>query len=294
MSDLNGSGTKWILKLSLFIMFISLLIFRGEFVQAAPAVMVTDVSGSVSTSSGHVALLDQLSEGSEIRLGSDAFVVVVYLKSGKQTRVDGPGLAKVGGDDVMVSGGARQQSKQIHYKGIEGNALAINPVQTQVAGVIMRGEHTRPRVELDNLRSAYAAQAHPTFRWHTTAPAERFHFRLEDEKGKVIHSEVVQTRSLQLPEAIQLNPDQRYTWYLKATFSGKSSDSDWGDFVLLSEQARDEVAKRKPAKDASFSDQLLYAVWLEQHELFDAAVKQWEFLSSQRPEDQRLKALRQP
>jgi hypothetical protein len=54
---------------------------------------------------------------------------------------------------------------------------------------------------------------------------------------------------------------------------------------------RQQVASLKPATNASISDRVAYAAWLEQLELKDEARTVWRTLAAERPDDRRLEAL---
>jgi len=263
--------------------------------------MVTDLSGQVSKTGANpatLALLDQLQAGDEIKLERAAYVVLVYLESGLEirvdaSRVDDSGLARIGDKGVIVSQGARQQSKQIHYKSMAGERVHIDPVQTQIAGIVMRAEE-RPSVELDNLQDTLVMQSHPLFRWHSTIAASRYHFKLNNAHDEMLYEKNTRALSLQLPDNIKLKPGQSYIWYVKAQFADGMIDSDWGKFRLLSSARQEQVRQRKPAPEASFSEHVLYAVWLEQYKLFDAALQQWADLAALRPKNKVLQSMKLP
>ncbi|MDQ6969168.1 MAG: hypothetical protein Q9M16_01475 [Mariprofundus sp.] len=266
-----------------------------------PVLMVIDISGQVSKTGANpatIALLDQLQAGDEIKLERAAYVVLVYLKSGLEirvdaSRVDDSGLVRIGHKGVIVSQGARQQSKQIHYKSMAGERVHIDPVQTQIAGIVMRAE-ARPSVELDNLQDTLMMQSHPLFRWHSTLAASRYHFKLNNAQDEMLYEKNTRALSLQLPDNIRLKPGQSYIWYVKAQFADGMIDSDWGKFRLLSSARQNQVRQRKPAPEASFSEQVLYAVWLEQYKLFDAALQQWADLAALRPKNKVLQSMKLP
>jgi hypothetical protein len=67
--------------------------------------------------------------------------------------------------------------------------------------------------------------------------------------------------------------------------------SNFGDFGLASQRLREEVSARKPRADASFSDRLAYAVWLDTNELTDAGREMWKRLAAERPGDDQLRRM---
>ena len=55
-----------------------------------------------------------------------------------------------------------------------------------------------------------------------------------------------------------------------------------------------ETETLRPKEDASFSDRVAYAVWLDSVDLSDAAREVWRRLSRERPDEERLRQLAGP
>ena len=64
-----------------------------------------------------------------------------------------------------------------------------------------------------------------------------------------------------------------------------------GDFSIAPVELRARADTLRPAPNASVSERVAFAAWLEQMELRDEARKYWKALVAEWPEDNKLKSL---
>jgi hypothetical protein len=57
-----------------------------------------------------------------------------------------------------------------------------------------------------------------------------------------------------------------------------------GDFTTATAELRQQVSQRRPGKNASFSERVMFATWLESQQLDDAARGVWTVLAKERPD----------
>jgi hypothetical protein len=91
--------------------------------------------------------------------------------------------------------------------------------------------------------------------------------------------------SIQVPEHLALAEDTAYTWGLETLLPDGARTRRSGSLKVVPRPVRDQLQAAKPGLDAPFSERLVYAAVLEQHELHGEARSYWRSLAKERPED---------
>ena len=266
---------------------------------AAPALgegvaLVTDVSGKVvqegAPGRGRISILSEIASGARLQLEESARLTAVYLKSGDEYTFAGAAQIQFGASEPQVLSGASPQKRTVSI-GKGGKDVAIKLGGVAQAGFVMRGSRTTGRIRLLTLAGTKTLESSPEFRWQETGPGIRYHFRLIDDAGKVLHETEVEGTTLRFPAAIRLREGVSYAWELSAQLNDGRRYVIPGDFSLASAALRAQVETLRPAEGAPVAERVLFAVWLERSELRDEARKYWKALAAERPDDAGLRAL---
>lgn len=274
------------------LLFLTSLLFLSLWAAAADSpAMVTDLQGKASLGDGakrgEIGILASLPGGAKLTLADKARLVLVYLKSGQEYELTGPGSYRVGPAAPQPLEGAKP-AKQRALPGAYGTAR-IDTVGKAQAGLVMRSVFIHP-ITLTQPAGSLIMADRPTFRWEAVPGAARYRFELDDDTGAVVVEASPDTPSFALPEGVSLKEGIVYNWGVE-TKTGNQKHSGWGQFALLAKAERQRLERLRPAAEAPFSERVLYAAELERLGLKDDARPLWKALAAERPEDTRLKEL---
>lgn len=260
---------------------------------AAPAMaqgvaMVTDVSGRVS-GPGTITILSEIAADARLQLDAGSRLVAIYLKSGDEYTFTGPAQVQFRAAEPQVIQGAKPQKKASPLG--KGGNVTIKPVGVAQAAYVMRSGRTTARIKLLTLSGTRSLESSPEFRWQAIEPGVKYRVELTDDTGRSLHESEVDGTSLRLPGSVKLREGASYTWEVSARAADNRRYVSAGDFSLASADLRAQAESLRPADSAPVSERVAYAAWLEQMELRDEARKYWRALSTERPEDAKLKAL---
>lgn len=280
------------LRKSFFGLFFFLILFPQVASAAEPVAMVTDVKGAArlkqNTKSTPLAVLAYLAPGEEIELDAGAHLVLTYFVQSTEFTFKGPAQITIQPEKAKAISGVGEIRKLDNEKSSPVKKFIQNGKITQAA-FAMRSLPTSKPVLQSPLNSKIIS-ATPTFRWKALDDTAKYQLVLTDEHGAVLHDEFTETNSWQLSSTNVLRHGASYNWKVVALMkSGESFSSDKGSFTIADEDAIKSIEARRPAADASFSDRVLYAVYLETEGFREAAHTVWQELGKERPDDANLR-----
>jgi len=259
---------------------------------AAPVAVVTDVQGrSVLQGTGAarpLAMLTEIEGDAQVQLDDKARLVVLYFATGEEFALRGAALVQFKAAAPEALSG-NPPEKRAGNKG--GSDLRIKPGGVTQAAVRMRVAVEGPKLRLLRLSDTVTLETRPKFRWTKLEPGLEYRFELTDDTGRILYEAKVTGRSLKLPESVQLKPNALYTWEISTRLRNGTRYNSAGDFTLATPELREQVERMRPAEQATVSELVAFALWLEQVDLKDEARKYWSMARAQRPDDSRLKAL---
>lgn len=265
---------------------------------AEPAVaavaMVTDLEGKAvlldDSRKPAVSILSEVRQDARIQIEAGSRLVAVYLGSGQSWEIKGPAVVRFRPPQPDAESGAKP--KPLGNALSKGNQeIRIKPVAVAQAAIVMRSVKPSLKLRLLNPLGNKTLEERPTFAWASLAPNIPYHFALLDETGKTLYEATVPDTSLQLPAQLQLKEAATYTWMVSAQHPEGMNFSNASDFSLASAELRRQVEALRPAGNASFSERVAFAAWLEQMALRDEARKYWQAAAAERPDDPRLKVM---
>ena len=260
----------------------------------AAVAMVTDLEGKAvlldDSRKPAVSILSEVRQDARIQIEAGSRLVAVYLGSGQSWEIKGPAVVRFRPPQPDAESGAKP--KPLGNALSKGNQeIRIKPVAVAQAAIVMRSVKPSLKLRLLNPLGNKTLEERPTFAWASLAPNIPYHFALLDETGKTLYEATVPDTSLQLPAQLQLKEAATYTWMVSAQHSEGMSFSNASDFSLASAELRRQVEALRPAGNASFSERVAFAAWLEQMALRDEARKYWQAAAAERPDDPRLKVM---
>ena len=258
---------------------------------AAVVAMVTDLQGKASIVESGVArsvnILAELEAGVQVQLQAGATLVVLYLDGGDEYVLKGPALAvfRTGQPEVVNGLKAEKRSPAL------GNGVRIKPVGMAQGAVVLRSLMPGARIRLLSLNGTRVLETEPEFRWQEMQPGLKYEFALSDDTGRALFETQVEGAALKLPANLPLKDGASYRWELSARLPDGRRYSNAAVFSIATPELRAQAVAFRSGAMAAVSARVSYAAWLDQVELKDEARKYWRALSSERPDDERLKAL---
>ena len=262
--------------------------------QSSGIAFVTDVKGDAAMDAGKVTLMAEVKKGARISCTKECAVGVMYLISGKEYVLKGPGDFLVGDTEVTAKIGPPPTMRETNWKVSSKVVTAV--AQTSSASIRMRSLGSPQKTDVAPLlaerliypRDTNVATLQPAFRWASANPKGPFEFELKANAGaKSVYKAKSNATSLALPRNIKLLPDSEYNWMVKAG----GNDVGMTTFKTLPAHSLDLTQKRKPDNKAPFSDWLLYALTLKEVGADQDAGEIWARLAKDRPDLPELTAL---
>ena len=254
---------------------------------------VTDVKGDAALDAGKASLMAEIKKGARISCAKECAVGVMYLLSGKEIVLKGPGDFVVGDSEVSAKIGPPPAMRETKWK--VSSQVVAQAANSSSASIRMRslGTAGKPEVALPAERLIYprdtsVATLQPAFRWASASGKGPYDFELKASgSAKPVYKAKARDLNLSLPGNVKLQPDMEYSWAVK---SG-ANDVGMTSFKTLPTHALDLTMKRKPDDKAQFSDWLLYALTLKDVGAEQDAAEVWSKLAKDRPDLPELAAL---
>ncbi|MET0081447.1 MAG: hypothetical protein ABW079_00420 [Sedimenticola sp.] len=280
----NRSGNRYPATLAGTVF--ALLITLMPQVVAASVAMIVDLLGTTTLERNGqqqpANLLDYLQTGDKLTLAKQSSLTLVYLKSAREYRYQGQARLIIGPEAPQQELGAPAQSRELSIMRETG----ISQQQLQgyeQAGLVMRSikpRKTTTRVSI--------TQAWPVVRWRGNHTAQRYQLVLSDLTGNILHRSEVDGTVYHPPGKLQLKRGKRYHWTVRPLQHPGEPHIGRAGFHLPTGQELEDLRARRPAKNAPFSDWVIYAVALERAGLPRDARKVWQWLADQRPDEKAL------
>jgi len=258
-------------------------------VLAAEAVaFVTNLKGEISVDGGSRPLLmAELAKGQKLAVGKDATLSVMYIQSGKEYVLKGPGGYAVGDREITSGSGTPPSARETPWRA--SSDVLVKVAQTQSASIRMRSmapaKETPAKLEFP-VRGAVST-LQPALRWAAVdgkAPAEVV-VSLAGAQDKPVFKAKAAGGTLKMP--MRLKPDTEYVW--SVTVSG--SELGKASFRTLPAASIEKADKRRPTDKAEFSDHVLYALLLQELGASQEAAELWGRLAQERGDLPEIAAL---
>jgi len=254
---------------------------------AQTVAFVTNLRGEVAVGNARPVMLAELARGAKVVVGNDAALSLMYAASGREFTLKGPGTYEVGEKEVVTVQGSPAVARSTEWRA-DGKVLT-QVAKTSSASVRMRSV-AKPRTETGPRllfpTEGGVATLQPTFRWKAAdanAPAELM--VLVPGQEKPLHKASAKGESYRLPA--KLKPGTEYAWVV----ASGGQEVGTGKFRTLDGETMKQVEKRRPTEKAEFSDQVLFAMYLQEVGATQEAHDAWARLARERTDLPELSAL---
>lgn len=251
---------------------------------ADPVAFVSDIRGDVVLDGrGRPPFLAELLPGSRLVLGTEAGAAVMYVVSGEEFSLKGPGVFVVGRQGVSATTGAAPSSRVPAQR-----ASASVLVETSRAATASLRMRSAPPPAMERAGLAYPVNARiatlqPTLRWNGK-PGIVHTVVVTSAAGKEVFRGNARATVLRLP--VPLVAGQGYWWSVAA---GESAVGE-SRFEILPADAI-AAAEKARAGARSFSDRVLLALVLQDLGAGADAREVWVQLAAERPDIPELAGL---
>jgi hypothetical protein len=248
---------------------------------------LTNLKGDVGLDgSARPALMSELAKGQKLALGNEATASVMFIQSGKEFVLKGPGEYVVNAADLSAAKGAKPGERQTEWR--TSQQVLVKVSQSSAASVRMRSLAPAKAEEPAKLQFPTAgsiATLQPTFRWAAAQPGPEITVSLASQRDKPVHKAKVSGDSFRMP--YKLKADAEYVWAI----SSAAGEVGNGAFKTLNADHITLAEKRKPSAKAEFSDRLMYALMLNELGATQEAQEAWSKLAAERADLPELAAL---
>lgn len=271
---------------------------------SAGIAFITDVKGAATHDANKAGLMAELKKGARLGCASTCEVGVMYLQSGKEFVLKGPGDFVVGDSEVVAKIGPPPKVRETEWK-VSGKTVNALSQATSSASIRMRSigadsslvkpDAAPPAERLLYPTKTTVATLQPAFRWASASEKGPFEFELKSNASpaKNVYKSKATSANLKLPNNMKLQPDAEYVWTVKTTAapatkdaksSGAGVEIGSSTFKTLPAHSLALTQKRKPIDKAEFSDWLLYALTLQELGAQQDAAEVFARLAKERPD----------
>ncbi len=263
------------------IVFVAALAITCTWAAATPVAMVTDLVGSATIDDGKaLELLDEINVDVNIIVSAESNLVVVYFDSGIEYTIAGQGRVSLKLAAPVSSDGATTKMRTL---GPAGEAIRINPAGKAQASLVLRDSDNEVTLELLSPINPRINDLRPEFTWQSVPGAKKYRFELTDSELDTVVEATVETSAFTLPEGVELEPGGTYMWEIVTQQTLGERISSYASFTVVSKAQQDMIKTLKPGPNASVSQQIVFAVWLDQNGFTDDAEKLWNAIKKVRP-----------
>jgi hypothetical protein len=259
--------------------FLSVFLLAAGAASAEGIAFITNMKGDVALDGNpRPTLLAELAKGQKLTLGADSQASVMFVASGKEYALKGPGQYLVKDAEVAVTSGLPPVTRDTQWHA--SNKVLVQVAQTSAASVRMRSIAMPPADTGPKLlypTQGNIATLQPTFRWR--APEEKSAGELVllvAGQEKPVHTARVSNGAYKM--SAKLRPDMEYTWIV--TIAGNEIGT--GRFRTLPSEALAHVETQRPSDKADFADRVMFALMLQDLGAAQDARESWSRLAQER------------
>jgi hypothetical protein len=174
----RGDMTEVHMKIILRALFASVAAIAALSVQAADGIaFISNLKGEVAVDGvPRPMLMSELAKGQKIVVGKEAQLAIMYIQSGKEYVLKGPGEYLVGEREITSGSGVPPAARETAWRA--SNQVLVKVAQTSSASIRMRSitpAKVEAKPKLDFPTQGAVTMLQPTLRWtipDANAPAE--------------------------------------------------------------------------------------------------------------------------
>ena len=261
-------------------------------VTAEPVVaMVVDLVGDIllRTDDGRksIQMLDSFGSGVEVHVKSNSYTTLVYLQSGRQFQVRGPGLFTVGLESPENASAHVLELSRLDS--VRGNSLrAGNGANFVQAAISLRGDGASAHARLISPVETRLRTSTPTFRWRGAPTPAKYRVLIFDTSGEPVWKAEIENQAGIIdagpPPTELLAAGGGFFWEVHEEREGGQEVIGTARFEVAGAQERKFLTQNAPADGAPFSERLAFALVLSSKGFHLEASEMWAELRRERPE----------
>jgi hypothetical protein len=257
-------------------------------VMAEPVAMVTDVGGVISAlengKARKIVLLSYLEPGTTLQLDSNAQLTATFFSKPVEYRFVGPAKLTVEQNRIVAGDGKTETHAVSLQKTSAAKKFTVAQRESVTQAVFeMRGG--RPGVLLnDPVDTNLIDGDAPGFSWDGPRPVGGYRLSLYGSQNQLLHQVSLTSKSW-TPAAGLLKAGNAYAWEIKAVLANGEVLTAKGNFSVTDSTTAKSIQAQTPQADSSFSERVLYAVFLEENGFKYDARRLWKELAKERPDD---------
>lgn len=253
---------------------------------AEPVAMVTDAGGGVFAvvdgKNKKIPLLAYLEPGTVIQLDAHAHVSITLFAKPVEYRFTGPAKLKVEEGRVLANDG-KADARPISLEKTSAAKKFTVAQRESVAQAAYEMRAGRPGLRLDDPVDTRLIGDDLVFNWDGPRPTDGYQLNLYDGSKQLLHQASVTANSW-TPSVGLLKAGNVYEWEIRATLENGEVLTARGSFSVADSAEAKAVLAQRPQAGASFSDRVLYAVFLEGAGFKYDARRIWKELARERPD----------
>jgi hypothetical protein len=248
---------------------------------------ISDLKGEVAVDGApRPALLAEVAKGQKISVGKDSQIAVMYIASGKEFVLKGPGEFVVKDAEIAAQNGPAPTARPTAWR--PAGEVRVQVAQASAASVRMRSvAPAKSEAPASFPAQGAVATLQPTFRWKGEAKARGDFMLLAPGEEKPVHIAKTLGESYRLP--VKLSPAREYAWSVAVAGNEVAA----GRFRTLPADKLARIEASRPAPTAEFSDRVMFALMLQEAGATQEAREAWTALSRERADLPELAAFAQ-
>lgn len=256
----------------------------STWVGVAPAqtvAIISDIKGEARIAGSPAKVMSELPKDGTLELARDARASVMFLATGKEFSIRGPGSFTVESEAIKTSIGAAPVARQTAWR--VSNDVIVKVSETAPASIRMRS--VSPRIELVSPTRGKLSTLKPTFAWQGGGADAAVQFELvegESQPREVVIAARATGEKFSLPPNVSLRPGKSYRWSVKRADNAENVAE--AAFATFSDADILRIARQRPRENAPLSDWVMYGLTLHDMGAYADAKVVWERLAKVRPE----------
>jgi len=256
-------------------------------VWAEPVAMVTDTSDGVfvisNGKSEKISLLSYLESGAAIQLNHNAHLSITLFFKPVEYRFTGPAKLTVEKERVVVREGMAE-TRTIALEKISAAKKFTVAQRESIAQAAYEMRAGKPGLRLDDPVDTRLIGDVLAFSWDGPRPMGGYQLSLYDSHKQLLYQTFLTANSW-TPSTGLLKAGNAYDWEIKAALENGEVLTARGNFSVADSATAKAIQAQSPQAGSSFSDRVLYAVFLEEKGFKYDARRLWRELAKERPDD---------
>lgn len=247
---------------------------------------ISNLKGDVALDGTRPILLAELARGQKLTLGRESAASVMFVATGKEYALKGPGEYLVKDNEMSATSGMPPMTRETAWK--PSGKVLVQTAQASAASVRMRSvppPKAAPGPHLVFPTQGNVATLQPTFRWEAADKSQSEFSLLVAGQEKPVHTVKLANAAYRLPA--KLLPDTDYIWVVSVS----GNEIGQGRFRTLPAEDIAQVERRRPSERADFSDRVLFTLMLQEMGAMQEARESWARLAQERSDLPELAAL---